>query len=158
MIVKKYRLDLGKRNIRDSDGNWITKEEQPTSKCHRFARWSNDVEFFTVGTLINHFEEFFGMGFPAEYNDKIIKVEYNIPEGEFVVTRCFPEYHYNSYRPNRNLFRYCKSVQEVLDCIDAHMETFRVVLGQFKLEKPLTTLYVADPYNYEKRCWKYPGT
>lgn len=157
MIVKKYRLDLGKRNIRDSDGNWITGEEQKVSKCCCFALWSNDTEFFTIGSLISYFEEFLRTDFPTEFEDNIIKVEYDIPEGEFVITKCEPSWEYNKYRPNRSLFRYCKSVQEVLEYIDDHMETFRVILGQFKLERPLTTLYVTDPYTHA-RCWKYSGT
>lgn len=159
MIVKKYRLNLGERNILSkSDGQWLTKEERRTHDGHCFAYWLNDTEFFTKGQLLSNFEEYFGMDFPLEWEEKIVELEYDIPEGEFVITQCFPDYNRGGdYLPNRNLYRHCKSVREVLDYLGERMETFRVVLGQFKLEKPLTTLYVVEPY-VNKRRWKYPGT
>nr|WP_303661287.1 hypothetical protein [Bacteroides intestinalis] len=122
------------------------------------AYWLNDTEFFTKGQLLSNFEEYFGMDFPLEWEEKIVELEYDIPEGEFVITQCFPDYNRGGdYLPNRNLYRHCKSVREVLDYLGERMETFRVVLGQFKLEKPLTTLYVVEPY-VNKCRWKYPGT
>lgn len=159
MIVKKYRLNLGERNIwARGDNKWLTKEEQRHSNNCIFAHWSNESEFFTKGALVDTFEEYFRTSFPAEWEEKIVEIQYDVPEGEFVLTKCQPSYEYNKYHPNRNLYRFCRSVQEVLDYIDDNkIEVFRVVLGQFKLEKPLTTLFVVDPYN-EKRCWKYPGT
>lgn len=159
MIVKKYRLDLGERNIRSrSDGKWLTREEQRNRGGGCYAIWSNTKEFLSRGRLINNFEEFFDISMPADWEENIIEIEYDIPEGEFVLTKCFPSWEYNDFHPNRNLFRFCKSVSEVLEYLeDSNMEVFRVVLGQFRLEKNLTTLYVRDPYNDEKRCWKYPG-
>lgn len=159
MIVKKYRLNLGERNIwARGDNKWLTKEERKYSDSHVFAHWSNESEFFTKGSLIAHFEEYFGIDFPTDWEEKIVEISYDVPEGEFVLTKCNPSYEYSEYHPNRNLYRFCRSVQEVLDYLDDNkIEVFRVVLGQFKLEKPLTTLFVIDPYS-EKRCWKYSGT
>lgn len=157
MIVKKYRLNLGERNVLAGNRDWITRKEMSSHESHFFATWANDAEYFSKGVLIDHFEEYFRIGFPLEFEDKIEEIRYDIPEGEFVITQCEPFYYNNSYIPNRKLFRYCKSVQEVLDYLDSHMETFRVVLGQFKLERPLTTLYVTEPYGHT-RCWKYSGT
>lgn len=157
MIVKKYRLNLGKKNILADNGEWITKEEKLYHKSFCFTIWTNDMEFFSKGILINYFEEYFHTSFPSEFEDKIEEIHYNIAEGEFVITKCEPCYHNNGYIPNRRLFRYCKSVQEVIDYLDENMEVFRVVLGRFKLEKPLTTLYVINHYDYT-RCWEYSGT
>lgn len=160
MIVKKYRLNLGERNIwARGDNKWLTKEERRYSDSHVFAHWSNESEFFTKGSLIAHFEEYLGIDFPTDWEEKIVEISYDVPEGEFVLTKCNPSYEYSTYKPNRNLYRFCRSVQEVLDYLDDDnkIEVFRVVLGQFKLEKPLTTLFVTDPYS-EKRCWKYSGT
>ena len=160
MIVKKYKLDLGKRNIfSKSDQKWLTKEEQHNHDGFCYAIWNNSKEFLSRGSLINSFEEFFGVSIPSKWEESIIEVDYDVPEGEFVLTKCFPSWEYNQFRPNRNLFRFCKSVSEVLEYLDdSNIEVFRVVLGQFRLEKNLTTLYVSDHYNHEKRCWKYPGT
>lgn len=160
MIVKKYRLNLGERNIWSlEDNKWLTREEEYQSNGHVFSHWSNELEFFTKGSLIAHFEEYFRMDFPVDWEEKIVEVSYDVPEGEFVLTKCSPSYDYSTYKPNRNLYRFCRSVQEVLDYLDDDnkIEVFRVVLGQFKLEKPLTTLFVTDPYS-ETRCWKYSGT
>ena len=159
MIVKKYRLILDERNIWSlEDNKWLTKEERNQSKGHIFLHWSNESEYFTKGSLIAHFEEYFRIGFPADWEEKIVEIPYDVPEGEFVLTKCSPSYEYSTYKPNRNLYRFCRSVQEVLDYLDDDnkIEVFRVVLGQFKLEKPLTTLFVTDPYS-ETRCWKYSG-
>lgn len=42
MIVKKYRLNLGERNIwARGDNKWLTKEERKYSDSHVFAHWSN---------------------------------------------------------------------------------------------------------------------
>lgn len=161
MIVKKYRLDLGERHILAKPENkWLTEKEKRNHEGFSYYYWTNSREYLSIGRLINAFEEYLKIGFPLEWESKIIEVEYDIPEGEFVLTKCFPSfgYSFSDFSPNRNLFRHCKSVSEVLEYLeDSNMETFRIVLGQFRLERPLTTLYVTDSCNYEKRCWKYPG-